>query len=795
MVLFTLPFLCLWSLVVLIEQRRSGVAWRHGAVVATVATGVLTTIFIEGLSLAGILGPLSLLACWVIACAGAVMFLVKTGGLTGLKKNPLQGFEEYPGGSLIGASGVILFLVGITAVVAPPMTSDAMVYHMTKVFFWQQNGSVSLFPTANFQQLLAPGAEYQILQWSLFLGSDVFSNIPQWTGMALSAICASLICQELRGGKMAQVITALFVLTIPEGILQASGAKNDYVMTGWILSAAYWTLRFRRQPESLVALLGGASIGLAVLTKGTAYPFLPALGLAMAWVGAGAVKGGMAKPQQILRHGLLLAAVAVALNAPQMARNYTVFGNLWGRSELEAGSPCQLTNRRISAGVVWSNAIRNVALHTGTAFPSWNVAILKNAKSLIEMAGENVNDPATTWCGTSFDLPPARRHEILAGNTFHLLSLVVLLPIAFLVPSVRRRFPQGLAYAGLVILSLVVFCGLLQWQPWHTRFHVTYFAAFAPFVGLILAEAIPSGAMVVATSFWVIYAGPYVLLNESRPLLGTDSILGRERAYMIFNDRAYHTFPFRKAVEVIVQKNCSRIGLSNIVDGYDYPMMTTLRQANPNVLIKYMKPMAETIRFESEGMKWQPCAVICIGCGGKPDTWAAYQKDWPETASFDHVVVFTKPGGESPAATPATGPAPASAPPAPAPVSGCTFQFGDGWYPEERTSAGYLLWMNGTAKMNFVAPTDGQYVLSGQLMSVVRPNDIRLALDGKQLQRFKVSTPEGEKLNLTIPVTKGAHTLEWTSTATPFAPPNDVRRLAGGLLNASISTDGKPCSR
>ncbi|MCX6607729.1 MAG: glycosyltransferase family 39 protein [Acidobacteria bacterium] len=798
MALSILLVLSVWGLVVLLEQRRNGVGWCHGAAVATVATGVLTTFFVETLSFVGLLGSISLVVCWLTAFVGAIAILFKTGGLAELDYNPFRDLRESSGGAFIVVCGVILLLVGITAVVAPPMTVDAMVYHMPKVFFWLQNGSVQLFPTGSFQQLLAPGAEYQILQWHLLVGSDVFSNLPQWLGMALSAACVALICKELGGGVSAQVIAALFVLTIPEGILQASGAKNDYVMTGWILAAVYFTLRFRREPDLFGAVLGGASIGLAVLTKGTAYPFLPALGVAGLWVGYKAVKSGLAARPSVVRDAMVLIAAVIALNAPQLARNYSVFQTLWGRAEIEPGSPCQLTNKRFGLGVVWSNAVRGLALHSSTASPAWNAAILAKATGLVELVGEKINDPATTWCGTNFELPPSRRNEIFAGNTFHLLSLALVVPLGLLLPSVWRRFPLGLGYAALLTLAFALFCGLLQWQPWHTRFHVAYFAAAAPFVGLILAEVLPSFVALAACSFWILYAGPYILLNETRPLLGADSIFGRERNDVAFNDRSYHTFPFRKAAEVALQGNCSRIGLVNIADGYDYPMMTTLRQSRPDVLIKYMKPMAETVRFERDSTKWTPCAVICIGCGNKPETWPANRAGLPEAVSFEHVSVFSgRPpvlnSGTAPAPTPAPGSAPV--PPPSAVVAACTYGFADGWYPEEKTSAGYLLWMNGKAKISFLAPTDGSYLLTGQLMSVVRPNAMMLLLDGKEIHRYNITAPEGEKLNLEIMAARGAHTLEWTSNATPFAPPNDLRRLAGGLLNGTIATDGKPCRR
>lgn len=105
--------------------------------------------------------------------------LFSTGGLSGLDLNPLRAISNRSGGWLYALCGAIIGLVGLKAVVAPPMTVDAMVYHMPRVFFWLQNGSVDIFPTAAYQILFAPGAEFQILQWHLFVDFDLFSNVPQ----------------------------------------------------------------------------------------------------------------------------------------------------------------------------------------------------------------------------------------------------------------------------------------------------------------------------------------------------------------------------------------------------------------------------------------------------------------------------------------------------------------------------------------------------------------------------------------------------------------------------------------
>ena len=128
-----------------------------------------------------------------------------------------------------------------------------------------------------------PWSEFAILHFQILDGGDRFANFIQWFSMVGSIVGVSLLAKELKATIRGQIFAAVACATIPMGILQGSSTQTDYVVSFWLVCFVYFAMLLRRKADLLYALATGVALGLAILTKATAYifafPFLAWLGL------------------------------------------------------------------------------------------------------------------------------------------------------------------------------------------------------------------------------------------------------------------------------------------------------------------------------------------------------------------------------------------------------------------------------------------------------------------------------------------------------------------------------------
>lgn len=578
-----------------------------------------------------VMGALHLLARWWLAgvwIAVLTTAIIRT--IAAPRKSLYQSRDRKEAAVVwIAIAGItaILAVTGYTAALSPPNSADAMAYHMPRVVYWVEQASVRFFPTPYLNQImLQPMAEYVMLHTYLLSGSDRFINFVAWFSSLGSIVAVSAIARQFSYGPRGQVVAALFCATLPAGILASSGAKNDYLMALWLACAVYFALRFAAAASVRDAVFLGCALGLALLTKATAYLFAP-------WPLAAILL--YSRPKRLLRGLLVAIGCAFALNAPQYWRNLDLSGSPMGFDSAQGNGFYRWRNEDFSWKPTASNFLRNTAEQLGARSNRWNQGVFTFVESAHRALGIDPNDPADTWRGAVFAPPVNANHEANAPNRWHLLILCVAT-----VWLCWRSRTQAL-YALSLLCGFIVFCAYLKWQPYMGRLLLPLFVLGSP-LAAAAEEIRPAWLQLVLCLFLLNNARPAAFENWVRPLRGPKSILHRARNDMYFSDMGQwnNAASYPAVVSALRQSRCSVIGIDINNFQLEYPLQALLRQADPaarfahtgidNASKKYAPPVAAV-----------PCAIACLDCLGDNKRLELY-RDYPKQVAVGKFVVLLK---------------------------------------------------------------------------------------------------------------------------------------------------------
>lgn len=379
---------------------------------------------------------------------------------------------------------ITMTILLITAVMSPPNIHDVLAYHMSRVMHWIQNRSLAFFPTPNTWQLwMPPFSEFSQLHGYLLAGTDLLASLPQWYSLIFIMVIVSSITESLGAGRRGQCLSAIFIMTVPIIVLQASGAKNDIVLAFTFAALLYFVVKASLSHLTLLDWIAcGISVGLGVLTKGSfAFFALPLL----AWLLIVMLK--KEGWQRTIKFALLGLLILVILNGGHWLRNTGTFG-----TPLYVADESSLINGRFGLDVTISNLSRHAAVQMNGKYGFINVAVISTLERVHNWLDMPLFDPQITLGPREFYYVPNR--EEVAGNPFH-FSLTGLLVLTAVVGNFTKKadntFRVVLVLAMVALGGLIIFSAVFRWQAWSTRLLIPYFVLFAPVFGVVFGKWLP----------------------------------------------------------------------------------------------------------------------------------------------------------------------------------------------------------------------------------------------------------------------------------------------------------------
>jgi hypothetical protein len=578
--------------------------WRLVFLRVTVVLGAAMVLGTEALGLIGGVTRPVLTVMWLLPTVLSGIWLMRRSRHDRLRK--FAPALAAPDIVLLVAMLAAVLLVAIVAWAAPVQTWDSLTYHMSRVAHWAQNASLRPFATGIERQLyMPPGAEIGFLQAYVLGAGDRWVNLVNWTAWVGAAVVASFVAARLSAPRTAQLAGAALVIALPMAVSQASSTMTDLFVGLWLLACVGELLWMRSAKAALGSIAVFAlAAGLAANTKPTAYVALMPLGL---WFVVDRFRHGgwrAAIPSTVMA-GLIAGLVLL----PHWSRNLRVYGSPMG----PAGMARVFANERIDPQAVVSNLLRNASLHAGTPIPGlseWLTAAVVRVHAGLRI---DPNDDRTTAFSEWTRVGGMSLSEVRTGNTLHLGLLLATLAALLLLRNRMAR--QVWLYAGMLLLTLLLYSLLFKWQVFGNRLHLPYFLLACPLIAAILGSfASPSAVAAVGTAALVL-AWPWATHLTSRPLLPSDSersVLHAPRLEQTFRHSPGLARLYPNLTVPILSQECTQVGIALLGDGAEYPLWTMLGAPRQDLRIEWLVAGTPSARFADPS--FEPCAVICQGC-------------------------------------------------------------------------------------------------------------------------------------------------------------------------------------
>jgi hypothetical protein len=550
------------------------------------------------LTITELLSPFHLLEFWPL---GVAWLLTVAGWLRFRRREPVRWRFRPLETSLAAITAAIGGVVAWTAILSPPNSADAMAYHLPRVVYWAQSGSVAFFPTPYLNQImLQPLAEYFMLHTYVLTGGDRLINLVAFAAYAGSIVGVSAMAGAFGLNARSQAWAALFCATLPNAILQGSGAKNDFLLALWLVCAVYFAAR-RDAPWLAV------SVALALSTKGTAYLFLPPL----------LVYAAMVLPRRQL--GWIAGAIGI-LNGPQYVRNLQLSGSPLGFDSAQGNGVFRWRNEQLTWKPAVSNVLRHAGEQLGARSPRWNQSVYDAVLRIHGALGIDPESRDTTWPGARYAPPQNANHEANANNRWHLLLISL---AAILAATTRNR--QWTLYAAGLLAAFLLFCLYLKWQPFLARLELPLFVVGTPLAAFLVDKLRYPAATVLLALFLANNARPALFQNWTRPLKGPHSLAATTRDFNYFRDMGQwdNRASYLESVDRTARSGCTEVGLDISENQLEYPFQALLRERNPRVHFVHTGVVNASARYARADSP-PPCAVLCPDCIGNQQKIALY---------------------------------------------------------------------------------------------------------------------------------------------------------------------------
>lgn len=457
---------------------------------------------------------------------------------------------------------LIMFFTLVGGLAYAPDFHDSLAYHLPRIMHWLQNGSMAPYATSIDRQIgMAPFNAMVIMQTMAIGSNDYFVNVPQWLAFAGCICGAGALAAQLGAKPGARLLAAFYFCSVPIAIMQSGNSESSLIATFWLCVFTSAFLDWWKMPDWRGSFVLGASLGLAILSKGIAYPVALPFVACIGWKCLRQFKSRFL-------YGVCAAAIILAINVPHFYRNYEATQSL----VLSAERNIIL---KPTPALVTVNALYNFLSQE-----PWLVKLVSKkgwSEFALRLGVDDHDMNFFPWRGIEMSRSNLAPSDIDGQSPVHALLILFFLPLL-----VFRHPPGSGLYIYLTCATFLIFFTVITWQPWAARLHLPFFLLCAPLMGIALQNLQRQKLKIAIlfgmglTSFMPTFfclehpLGPPALLQGYRENIL--HFLNSSRDEQYFNFWRHTREPYINAVNYLAEQRPETIGLDLADDGQEYPV-------------------------------------------------------------------------------------------------------------------------------------------------------------------------------------------------------------------------------
>lgn len=491
------------------------------------------------------------------------------------------------------------FFVGMFALasVTIPYNMDSMMYHLPRIMQWAQNKTVAHYITYDVRQLTSPVlAEFINLQLYLLVGrGDSLFNLLQYFSYMVNAILVYYITKKIGVSRKYCWLSMLLFISMPIAFGEALSTQVDHFSTLFLLIFTYFVLdllsidfklSWNKSSRFYVWILS-VCIGLGYLAK-------PSIMFGMIFLAIWLLIVTIQRKDSIkdIICLIVLAGVIVfAIIAPEALRNIRSFQAI---SDPIAGAR-QLVG-------TWNpfyllvNGLKNYTMNLPNVYVDWGGLVQHGVYWIAYILGVDIHDYSIAEDGREFYLhqPGTYGHDVAINPVVVILATIAMLWL-LLRKFKREKYDMADDFSVFAIGAFLFFCIILRWEPFVTRYMLSYLALLCPVVAVLVGKVKKNNQAILIGGIVT-----FVCVVEIIDLYDFHSEIvyrQKEESYSYFEYMPHWRNDYELLSESITALEPKSIGLYISMGIYEYPIWNMIED---NVRVENILVENNTTKYADE---------------------------------------------------------------------------------------------------------------------------------------------------------------------------------------------------